>query len=335
MRYLFIGIFVFLAWSAGSAWWYACKIKGVCPISQIHTTDWDFGELPDHFRLSYGDEFLWESDKLILFRVGDADPVLPEDFAAFVSTLEEYLATHPSSNLFVTGFADEREGDSPLELAQSRAEYLQKRLSQYSPNLPVFKNQGEIRPLVFTPEGVTAGGFALAINEFIAEDIILPEDPNPLFAERDEPIATNEPPVKEVEPVTPPVKTEPTPPASVPASPPNGQNPGKRSIYFSLTQPVIPSASSFNQYIDATIAFVKAHPGKKVRISGHTDDTATPDANKSLGQMRADIIAQRFLDRGLSSADMVVVSMGEKEPVASNETGEGRAQNRRVDIEIR
>lgn len=73
----------------------------------------------------------------------------------------------------------------------------------------------------------------------------------------------------------------------------------------------------------------------KVEIHGHTDNTGTPAANEQLSLDRA-LAIQKYLERqsssNFASGRITVVAHGQQEPVGSNDTPEGRAQNRRVEI---
>jgi outer membrane protein OmpA-like peptidoglycan-associated protein len=73
---------------------------------------------------------------------------------------------------------------------------------------------------------------------------------------------------------------------------------------------------------------------KKIVIEGHTDSRGKDDFNQGLSQRRAEAVRSYLVSRGLD-ADMVqALGKGELEPVADNKTAEGRANNRRVEIEI-
>ncbi|MEL7001122.1 MAG: OmpA family protein [Bacteroidota bacterium] len=77
-----------------------------------------------------------------------------------------------------------------------------------------------------------------------------------------------------------------------------------------------------------------ASDGSKIMVSGHTDNTGTHDANIHYGQLRADVIANLLIEYGVDAENIDTVSKGESEPLATNDTKEGRRQNRRVEIEI-
>jgi OmpA-OmpF porin, OOP family len=74
---------------------------------------------------------------------------------------------------------------------------------------------------------------------------------------------------------------------------------------------------------------------KEVIISGHTDSTGSAKINERLSKERAEAVAEYFKTSGLEdSVEVQSVGHGFKKPIASNKTVEGRAQNRRVDIEV-
>lgn len=71
---------------------------------------------------------------------------------------------------------------------------------------------------------------------------------------------------------------------------------------------------------------------EEVTIEGHTDSIGTEEYNMGLGQRRADSVADYLASQGVPMEDMTTVSYGETRPVAPNDTPEGRALNRRVEI---
>ncbi|MCF3974774.1 OmpA family protein [Paracoccus salsus] len=77
------------------------------------------------------------------------------------------------------------------------------------------------------------------------------------------------------------------------------------------------------------------YPNSRVEVIGHTDSTGTAAYNQDLSQRRAQSVAGILAAAGVSSARLVAVGRGATQPVASNATESGRAQNRRVEILIR
>lgn len=84
--------------------------------------------------------------------------------------------------------------------------------------------------------------------------------------------------------------------------------------------------------LDAAAAFVAAAPGRRARIEGHTDSRGSANLNQALSQQRAEAVRDALVARGVDPSRLVAVGRGADRPVASNETPEGRARNRRVEI---
>lgn len=73
---------------------------------------------------------------------------------------------------------------------------------------------------------------------------------------------------------------------------------------------------------------------KRINIRGHSDSTGSVEANRVLAMTRA-LAAKKFLlEQGVAKNKVYVSSRGSSEPVSDNKTEEGRAQNRRVDVEF-
>jgi OOP family OmpA-OmpF porin len=82
-------------------------------------------------------------------------------------------------------------------------------------------------------------------------------------------------------------------------------------------------------------ATLKQHPSVNVSVDGYTDSVGSDSYNKALGERRARTVASALAEEGISPSRMTVRSFGESNPVASNDTAEGRAENRRVEIVVR
>ena len=81
--------------------------------------------------------------------------------------------------------------------------------------------------------------------------------------------------------------------------------------------------------------FLRKHPNSNVVIEGHTDSLGSAESNRVLSQKRASAIADVLIDSFRIPADRVKgVGYGETRPIATNETAEGRSQNRRVVAEV-
>jgi outer membrane protein OmpA-like peptidoglycan-associated protein len=79
---------------------------------------------------------------------------------------------------------------------------------------------------------------------------------------------------------------------------------------------------------------LQAYPNTTVQVVGHTDSTGEAGFNQSLSERRANAVANELLNGGVPQSRVRAFGRGEDQPVASNLTVEGRAQNRRVEIVI-
>jgi len=80
---------------------------------------------------------------------------------------------------------------------------------------------------------------------------------------------------------------------------------------------------------------IEIFPRSEIVIEGHTDSSGTPQRNQSLSQERAQAVATYLVDTsGIQAFRVQATGFGDSRPIATNRTGEGRAQNRRIDVVI-
>jgi outer membrane protein OmpA-like peptidoglycan-associated protein len=79
---------------------------------------------------------------------------------------------------------------------------------------------------------------------------------------------------------------------------------------------------------------VLSHPGLKLQIEGFTDSTGTETFNQTLSENRAGAVRAFLIAQGVDPSSVSAVGYGESNPVASNDSAQGRQQNRRVEILI-
>ena len=84
--------------------------------------------------------------------------------------------------------------------------------------------------------------------------------------------------------------------------------------------------------IDQMVELMQTNADLKVEIQGHTDNVGKPEANKKLSEDRANAVKKALVDRGIAADRMSAVGYGDTKPVADNNTEEGRAKNRRVEL---
>jgi len=87
--------------------------------------------------------------------------------------------------------------------------------------------------------------------------------------------------------------------------------------------------------LDAFAGGLGSEPQMRVRVVGHTDNTGSDAINDPLSLRRAESVRDYLSDRGVATSRIEVSGRGSREPVATNDTPEGRAKNRRVEIFLR
>lgn len=78
------------------------------------------------------------------------------------------------------------------------------------------------------------------------------------------------------------------------------------------------------------VAEVLKDDGRKIHVSGHTDNVGKPESNKALSQQRADSVKAYLVSKGVPADNLIAEGFGEEKPVADNATPEGRQRNRRI-----
>lgn len=87
--------------------------------------------------------------------------------------------------------------------------------------------------------------------------------------------------------------------------------------------------------LDTAVEVLGANPGVRVEVAGHTDSTGPGDYNQGLSERRARSVVRYLASGGIDASRLTAAGFGEMRPVADNATREGRAQNRRVELNIR
>lgn len=88
------------------------------------------------------------------------------------------------------------------------------------------------------------------------------------------------------------------------------------------------------QLLDGKLAVLQRHPTVTLRIAGHTDARGATEYNLALGLRRASATRKYLVDRGIAATRLAVVSFGAERPLASGESEDAWAQNRRGEFEI-
>jgi len=106
-----------------------------------------------------------------------------------------------------------------------------------------------------------------------------------------------------------------------------------RNIFFDLAKATLRPES--NSELDRLVKLMKDVPNLKIEISGHTDNTGSALTNETLSQQRAEAVVNYLKQKGIDGSRMTAKGYGASKPVATNNTDDGRQQNRRTEFEIK
>ena len=91
---------------------------------------------------------------------------------------------------------------------------------------------------------------------------------------------------------------------------------------------------TFRATLDQIAQSLRDYPNSLIDVYGHTDSTGSDQYNQSLSERRAKAVSDYLTSRGVSSTRVRWQGFGETQPIASNDTVDGRSRNRRVEIKI-
>lgn len=103
-------------------------------------------------------------------------------------------------------------------------------------------------------------------------------------------------------------------------------------ILFEFDSSTLQPEAKENIYKLANI--LKKYPDSNILIAGHTDSDGSDQYNQALSERRAKAVSDYTLMQGVASSRLSIVGLGENEPIATNDTVEGKQLNRRVEIAI-
>ncbi len=104
------------------------------------------------------------------------------------------------------------------------------------------------------------------------------------------------------------------------------------SITFALNSSDL--NAQFYNALEGVSMVLKEYDKTVVEVAGHTESTGSDQYNQGLSERRAQSVASYLSSHGVSSQRLITVGAGEAHPVASNDTEQGRAANRRVELTI-
>ncbi|MEO8236600.1 MAG: DUF5723 family protein [Flavobacterium sp.] len=107
-----------------------------------------------------------------------------------------------------------------------------------------------------------------------------------------------------------------------------------KSIFFTSGKAVLSKANNdeTSTRLDAIKEILKNYPNAKFAINGHTDNVGNAKGNQKLSEVRAKVVMDALIAKGVNPANLTSQGFGASKPVKSNKTAAGRAENRRTEI---
>lgn len=105
-----------------------------------------------------------------------------------------------------------------------------------------------------------------------------------------------------------------------------------RNVFFQTGSAAIQDQSLAE--LQGLASLLKNNPGLRIRITGHTDDRGDQASNERLSAERAKAVADYLAEQGITPDRLSYQGIGSREPAASNDTEEGRALNRRIEVSV-
>lgn len=103
-------------------------------------------------------------------------------------------------------------------------------------------------------------------------------------------------------------------------------------VYFDTNKSDVKGTSAAT--LDKLAGIFKEYPNSNILVEGHTDSAGSDEYNWNLSQQRAESVSSYLVSKGISSGRFTTKWYGETQPRESNETAEGKAKNRRVELAI-
>ncbi len=86
--------------------------------------------------------------------------------------------------------------------------------------------------------------------------------------------------------------------------------------------------------LDTAAQSILQVPGINLQVAGHTDNAGSAASNQTLSQQRADAVRQYLVGKGVPAGQLTAAGFGASQPIAANDSPEGRAQNRRIEFNV-
>ncbi|CAH0995439.1 Peptidoglycan-associated lipoprotein [Emticicia aquatica] len=106
-------------------------------------------------------------------------------------------------------------------------------------------------------------------------------------------------------------------------------------VYFAVNQSGIDKTAEVDSFLTIAKKYFEKYPDKQLLITGHTDSDGSEELNQRLSENRAKQTQSFLVKEGFKASQIVTEGKGENEPLAPNDTPEGKSKNRRSTIRLK
>lgn len=334
---------VLLGWIVGGTWWWTCKHRGLCAgqtasvnapnMPDVQASTPDLNKLPSStvpFSIQYQGKPWFSGSDFIRFGKSQAKGFVPGSVRSGLDSLIAFLKNNPDKDLEITGkYAEAEENtSSSLNLGLGRAQFIQQMLLSNGISADRLIQLPKQIPLegYFTSDDTLYGGIDFKLldrgdgslaNARLSDGSANVDGSSTAgnsVGEADD--ASNASGANDHAPSPPAVSFEP------------------RNFLFELAKSDLVLNQDDRSYISGIIQYLRQNPAKKLLLTGHADNSGTPEKNMQYGWDRANTVKNFFTSFGLKADQITTNSKGDTSPSKSNHTAEGRRLNRRVEVRI-
>jgi outer membrane protein OmpA-like peptidoglycan-associated protein len=109
-------------------------------------------------------------------------------------------------------------------------------------------------------------------------------------------------------------------------------NDGRIALYINFETGKSDIKPESQAIVDQISEMLKSNPSLKISVEGHTDNVGTSATNKTLSENRANAVKNALVTKGIDKSRLSSKGFGQDNPISDNNTEEGKAKNRRVEI---
>lgn len=338
-------IILLLLWMAGSTWWHVCKIKQLCfDVEPVSPMELPTGEAAvyttppgaDGFTIADGNLFRLMFPRNFSFAKSGAN-VNMNALGGPIDPLITYLKGNQDRTLEITGYYTPAETNVTTfpNLGLARAEGMKQYLVQQGIPAASLSTKGTERNLPATTKGDSLVGgldFAFGGAEPTADELV--ETELTVSKPTETTTATTNTATAPTSPVALITLTEPVTEKQLAEAQKFTSIFKPMDLYFQLGEATFIKTDETKKFFDEAAKVLKANPGKKLLLTGYTDNKGPDQLNLQLSRARANDVKAGVRKSGVKSEQIEVKAKGESEPKADNSTLSGRKANRRVTVVV-